>query len=230
MSPIQYLYQIFSIYNTIGIHHCNCGCIDEEKVKQLYKQQLSVIDKDTLSYYHGSALYTWGDIEHYKYYLPRICELIYKDKNNFYVSIEDLAIKLQYAHWGNWAANERKAIADFVAFDCENFLNNTTDNLYLDDFAAYLNFLSLEHIFALWHIENNNIAMRKFVNFIYDYGQEILHGKLIINHINYQSNFLDFLRKGVWHLSLEKAFFEHANKDENYAEKISIVLQMLENL
>ena len=34
------LYNVFGKYTADGIHHCNCGCIDEEDVKKLNSKPL----------------------------------------------------------------------------------------------------------------------------------------------------------------------------------------------
>lgn len=230
MNPIENLYTVFSNYNTLGIHHCNCGCLNETIVKQLYTQELRQIDKDTLAYYHGSALYTWGDLQHYKYYLPRVCELIYKAQNNFYIGINELSIKLLYANWQNWAQDEIKAIEDFVLFNWNYYLHNIDENINLDDFTAYIQLLNIDK-FLLTFLENSSdLSTKKLVNFLYDEGQNILHKSFKINEINYQHSFIDFLGKGVLHSLLESSFFAQADINKDYAEKISIVLQMIEQL
>jgi len=70
---IAHLYHTFENYTTQGIHYCDCGCTDEEDVRKLNSKPLKQLEEDDLIAYHLSALYTWGDVEHYKHYLPRIC-------------------------------------------------------------------------------------------------------------------------------------------------------------
>ncbi|MGE5670735.1 MAG: hypothetical protein ACM31E_04770, partial [Fibrobacterota bacterium] len=69
---IENLYLTFNKYTTSDMHHCDCGCINSEDVKRLASKKLRELDEDDFSSYHGSALYTWGEIEHYKHFLPRI--------------------------------------------------------------------------------------------------------------------------------------------------------------
>jgi hypothetical protein len=66
------------------------------------------------------------------------------------------------------------------------------------------------------------------VYFFYLNGTEIMNGGIKINETKYMNEFDALLNTENLISKLEFAFFEKENIDIEYAEKISIVLQMIE--
>ena len=75
---------------------------------------LRELTEDDLSSYHSSALYTWGTINHYKHFLPRILEVCQEEEGRGSLELDAIIRKLDYASWDTWQAEERKAIKDFI--------------------------------------------------------------------------------------------------------------------
>ena len=67
-SAIESLYDTFAVYSGANNQHCTCGCIKEEHVQMLHSKPLRQLEPEYLVSFHGSALYTWGEVEHYKHY------------------------------------------------------------------------------------------------------------------------------------------------------------------
>ncbi len=225
---LENLYHTFSKYTTAGIHHCDCGCIDPDNVKKLSSKPLRELETDDLISYHGSALYTWGDLDHYKHFLPRICELISVKRDFSYVTLDELYCKLDYAEWTNWPENEQQAIMDYVIADWIDFANTQNSEIRDTEIGYYSKFFGLREVLRLWQVSKTDASLRNFVYFFYYHGTQILNGGLRIADIKYKQEFLDWLKREELTSKLEESFFQNEHADLDYADKASIVLQMIE--
>ena len=227
-TTIENLYLTFSKYTTVGIYHCDCGCIDEVNVKKLNSKPLRELETDDLISYHGSALYTWGNVEHYKHFLPRICELISVNRDFSYVTLDEFYVKLDYAEWTKWSENEQQAIKDYVIADWIDFANKRNSEIRDNEIGTYSKFFGLNEVLRLWKISKTREALRNFVFFFYYHGNQILNGGLRIVDRKYTQEFLDWFKREDLTKKLVTTFFKNENTDTDYANKISIVLQMIE--
>jgi len=225
---IEYLYMTFSKYTTVGIYHCDCGCIDENDVKKISSKPLRELETDDLISYHGSALYTWGDVEHYKHFLPRICELISIKRDFSYVTLDEFHVKLEYAEWTKWPKNEQLAIKDYVTADWIDFANKQNSEIRDTELEAYGNFFELEDLIKVWDLSNSQTALRNFVLFFYYHGNQILNGGLKLNEAKYESELISLIHSDKLIERLESEFFKNETIDTEYAQKASIVLQIIE--
>ena len=225
---IENLYKTFSKYTTEGIEYCDCGCISEEDVKKLNSKSLRKLKSEDLISYHGSALYTWGDIEHYKHYLPRICELISVERDFSFVDFDELYTKLDYAKWTKWPQEEQQAIYNYVIADWNEFTKNRFSEIRDIDIESYGKFLGIETILSHWNIIETDESLRNFVYFFYMYGNQIFTGKLRVLDKKQKEEFLKWIEVEKLVKKLENAFFINESKDSEYSSKISIVLQMIE--
>lgn len=228
MQQIENLYSVFEKYTTNGINHCDCGCIDEQEVKKLYSKQLRELIEDDLVYYHGSALYTWGEIEHYKHFLPRICELITKNRQYSFVDIGEIYSKLEHSEWQNWNETEINAIKEYVIFDWIELVNNSKSEINIHILENYANYIEVAELTKNWNLINSQNGLRNFVYFFYVNGTEIMNRGIKINEKKYSNEFVSLLNNEELIIKLENEFFEKENTELEYAEKISIVLQMIE--
>ena len=227
-TEIENLYLTFSKYTTEGIYHCDCGCIDEEHVKKLNSKTLRELKEEDLVSYHGSALYTWGDIEHYKHYLPRICELRTQNRNYSFVDLSDIYTKLEYGKWNEWDENEIRVIKDYVLADWIDLTNDNQSDIRDRQLEEYGNFFDIHTLTKLWDICKSENTLKKFVYFFYYHGSQILNGGLKINDKIYEQEMIPVIYSEQIIDKLEKEFFKNENNDYDFSEKISIVIQMIE--
>ena len=164
-TAIENLYLTFGKYTVEGMHYCDCGCIVEEDVKKLNSKQLRELEEDDLVSYHGSALYTWGDIDHYKHYLPRIFELRSRNRNFTFIELDEIFVKLDYAKWTEWDVNEITAIKNYVLMDWIEFANNEKSAIKDTELEAYGKFFELKDLIKVWDLSNSQTALRNFVLF-----------------------------------------------------------------
>jgi len=225
---IENLYSTFRKYTTSNMHYCDCGCIDLNDVKKLASKKLRDLEEDDFCSYHGSALYTWGDMEHYKHFLPRILEVHNKLNGRGLIGLYELTTKLDYAKWNTWEQQEKKAIKDFIYTDWNDFVNEKESDIGKDDLAYYSFFFELESLVKLWKIDGQGTGLRNFVYFFYYNGTELISKGLEIKDKNYDSLFKEFINQEQLVERLEEAFFKVESENKEYAEKISAVTQMIE--
>ena len=227
-TSLENLYTTFSQYTTEKMQYCDCGCIDEKDVKKLNSKKLRDLEEDDLVSYHGSALYTWGDVAEYKHYLPRIFELRSLNRNFAFIELDEIFIKLDYAKWTVWNSDEIQAIREHVLADWIQFSNNEQSEINDVELEAYGMFIGKDELFRLWDIGGSHIALKNFVLFFYYYGNIILHGRSSLINEEHIEELISLIHSDKIIAKLEEDFFEYENTDKDYAEKASIVLQMIE--
>lgn len=109
------LYRTFAAY---PFHHpvkgCLC-CVSRADQALLASQPLQHLSGSDLGRYTYKALTTWGEVDDFKHFLPRILELLNVPQER--MALPDLFIlfgKLSYAHWDTWPEQERQAILNYL--------------------------------------------------------------------------------------------------------------------
>ena len=225
---IENLYSTFRKYTTSDMHYCDCGCIDPNDAKKLASKKLRDLEEDDFCSYHGSALYTWGEIEHYKHFLPRILEVHNKLNGRGLIGLYEITTKLDYAKWNTWKEHEIKAIKDFILSDWNEFVNENKSEIVKDDLEYYSFFFESTDFLKLWKIEKEGKGLKNFVHFFYYNGTKIISKGLKVKDKNFDIAFEEFINQDDLVEKLEEEFFRIEKEDRKYAEKVSIVLQMVE--
>lgn len=76
---------------------------------------LKNIAKEDLDRYRLKAISTCGNLDQFKHFLPRLCELYATgDEVHEWWDAELLGAKLFYADWGSWPENEIEAVRGFL--------------------------------------------------------------------------------------------------------------------
>lgn len=117
-NELSRLYQVFSRYRRpTSLRGCPC-CTDEETSRALIRGSLRDLSASALSHYAFKALTTWGTLDDYRYFLPRILELT--STGELDCDTEVTLGKLGYADWSLWPDDEQQAVRSFVsALWCE---------------------------------------------------------------------------------------------------------------
>jgi hypothetical protein len=109
---INALYSTFAHYQ-LGDDFTGCDCcVDPEHSVRLAAPPLRELTYGDLERYANKAITTWGDVRHFKHFLPRLLELTIEHREDFL----DLAIvfgKLKYGEFDSWAQQERAAVNRF---------------------------------------------------------------------------------------------------------------------
>lgn len=225
---IENLYSTFKKYDTSDIHYCDCGCIGPDDVKKLASKKLKDLEEDDFFSYHESAIYTWGDIKHYKHFLPRILEVHNQLNGRGMIGLDEISTKLEYAKWSTWEGNEIKAILDFIRIDWMEFVNEKESEIEKDDLAYYSFFFEINHLLQLWKITKKGKGLRNFVHFFYFYGTEILNKGIKIKGKDCDKEFRNLITQIDLVKNIEEEFFRVDEDDQEYSNKISVVIQMIE--
>ncbi|HEX4973343.1 MAG TPA: hypothetical protein VFV69_20050 [Steroidobacteraceae bacterium] len=109
---IERIYRVFSAYpHPRALDGCPC-CTSRQVAQPLVTKPLRALDSQDLEQYAFKALTTWGTVEDYKYFLPRIIELTVS--GDLLWDIEMTLGKLAYGDFASWPLHERQAIEDFL--------------------------------------------------------------------------------------------------------------------
>lgn len=109
---VEGLYQAFASYPLRSdMPACSC-CTTSEQIAALLSSPLRELDEEQLEDFAFKATSTWGDLEDYKHFLPRILELAGTPGKSFDYGLELwlIAEKLRYNEWTDWPAPEREAL------------------------------------------------------------------------------------------------------------------------
>lgn len=225
----EHLYAVFSKYSTQGMTHCPCGCTYEERVQRILSTPLRALETGDLSYFHGSALFTWGEVEHYKHFLPRLLEQYSANRPRACVDVADIYHRLEYAQWRQWPQEEVAAIQQYVYLDWVDAANHTDDGIDGTTLGKYLHYLRLEQLLEAWEIQRYPDALQNFVWFWYREGNQVLSKGLKINGVVYRDELRALLDRPHLMQELEKLFFTLEPTDSYLAALTSTVLQMVEH-
>ncbi|MCC6724024.1 MAG: hypothetical protein IT258_05900, partial [Saprospiraceae bacterium] len=224
-ASIENLYTIFSAYPLKGrLHHCPCGCISEEQEREIYKAPLRQLSYENLGFYATKAMTTWGELNDYKHFLPRIIELYAANEYNGNIDLTDIHNKLKYGDWQNWPAAEQEGIKAAILHKWTERVNHNEANLSLFDLKEYGLFFTIKTLFKAWQYPENPVALRNFIEFCHDEMQYIFNPfeKLKIDEEDKKEELLRCFKKDGLIESLEALFFEVEAKDAEYAYIVSI--------
>lgn len=218
------LYKTFNSYSLEGNlreRSCSC-CVSDKDIKLLLSKDLLSISEDEIRYYMKKAVTTYGNINDYKHFLPRILELLQFDENDL---LDDFLTfeKLHYTNWYTWNKTEIDAIEKyFIALwikimnDKDAFFSQIENGL---DFM--ISYVGLEKIILHWKFINHASALNLII--------DIVLGNILFSKNNkFKNELMKWFSEDAILSKIEIAFFE--TKDQLEANKISTVYTILETL
>lgn len=109
---IERLYAVFSRYGRPALlEGCPC-CTSPTEARTLVSKPLRTLTAPELEHYAFKALMTWGTLNGYKYFIPRILELT--EQGGLLCDTEVTLRKLDYGDFRAWPADEQQAIGDYI--------------------------------------------------------------------------------------------------------------------
>ena len=178
LQEIEQLYAVFSRYpHPRRVEGCPC-CTSPSEAEKLATTPLRSLSPSELEHYAAKALTTWGTLNDYKYFLPRILELTHEGR--LLCDLEITFGKLSYGRFSEWPGDEQDAVRAFIARLWQGAVG--TDDVFhadsilcgsaavLDDVTPLLNQAdSLNPKFrSLFAAENSNQTKRKLLNSFWD--------------------------------------------------------------
>ena len=199
--------------------------------KELRSKKLRELTDEDLSRFAGSVIYTWGDEDDFRCYLPRILELTAELKTPY--DIWDLYNRLEEANWKTWDINEQTAINEFTIELWNNLLSDNSEKAefeFEDYFHAIAYFYSdFSEILKVWETNNYLSSAKHLANYVFYERQHLFEKNFIDSREKNTKNISEFK---TWLVSdkiikkIEQAFFE--NENEEIAERFSCVEQILD--
>ena len=101
-AAIAQLYRTFSRYRADDLGGCP-HCVAEA----------DALTANDLEHYAFKAMTTWGSVDEFKHFLPRLFEILARDGEADFTLAEIVLSKPGYGKWQKWTRNERVAVDDF---------------------------------------------------------------------------------------------------------------------
>ncbi|TGE20972.1 hypothetical protein [Hymenobacter metallicola] len=106
-NAVEDLYRAFGGYPLSSLEGCPC-CVSAADKGKVTHRALRELTEDDLGRYAGKAMTTWGTVEDFKHFLPRLFELTAE----FRAPYDEYLIfgKLEYGRWRTWPTAEIEAV------------------------------------------------------------------------------------------------------------------------
>lgn len=223
---IEKIYHVFSRYPVrSSIDGCPC-CVSTSDKETIHSKQLRQLQEEDISKYTSKAMTTWGDVEDFKHYLPRIFELA--STTEFIVDTFIVLGKLDYGKWIEWELDEIESINDFLL---AWWTNSTKHKSYFDRELLIEISKKIGDISTLldkWVLNFEDNSFTNFIEFVYEDINNIMLKKPPYKEFNPLTTD-NMLR---WILSkkdlVEEGFFKFEKSNPDLAEQISNVLYIME--
>jgi len=176
---IEELYRVFSPYR-VGDEISGCShCVPADQSHFLATTPRAELSADDLDKYAFKAMTTWGNEADFKYFLPRLLELVLTEGINAFNFPEVLFGKLEYARWFDWPTAERRAIESYLrAFwraqiECEP---TEQEGFAIDSaLCALANACrSVDEYLTTWTQSKSPNAVRQLAQFVWFHADRIL--------------------------------------------------------
>ena len=149
--------------------------------RALTTKPLKELSEEDLSVYYFKALTTWGNVNDFKHFLPRILELLTELPT---ILEEWVALdKLNYGHYDDWPADEQAAIHQFLLAFWQTLLceeSTHIDALFEGYFPAIANvYPDFNRLLQLWSATDRQPAAQRLASFICRYAKQVLQKRVL---------------------------------------------------
>lgn len=202
----------------------------EEWNTELFAKPLRELTEDDLSRFTGKAISTWGEVNDYKHFLPRIFELTAELRTPYEIWIA--FDKLTLAEWTCWPENEQKVIHEFMIALWENILNDDSEKArweFQDYFSSIAHFHpNFTELLDIWKKSESKAAIKHLSTLLVEEQTAIFDKKKLSNFKDKPEIVEEFI---AWILSdqllnyVQRKFFEFEN--EPFADNISWAEQII---
>ena len=235
-AAINSLYEIFSMYPgnpkmDKSPVYGNAASWNEA----LYQKPLRTLSPDDLSRFAGKAISTWGTVEDYKHFLPRICELTAQ----FSPPYEEWIVfdKCVYGGWEEWPVREQAVLHEFLYAWFGALLKDESEDAQWE-FCNYFAVIA-EHVpdfgrlLTLWESTSTNAALIHLANFIDEKSYYVFKENILSGFQDSSKNALvlaQWLRREEIAKRLEKGFFLLDGAKNVYLDDVSDSISRAEAL
>lgn len=224
-AAIANLYATFAQYPLRAtMEGCPC-CVFAEDQAKLSAKALKVLETEDISHYAWKAMSTWGDVEDFKHFLPRLLELIATTGIAYGSSV--VLRKLAYAKWDEWTPVEKEAICSFLLSWWTDLV--TTKERVQSDFTDLCQlFGDAGPLLKCWDIDFANYSFRNLVTYIQTDYYNLLGKKSVFKELDALviNQLLSWI--GAKKAILEQGFYHFEPTDPQFAKEISDALYILD--
>ncbi len=171
-AAFERLYEAFARYAAVPMYGCP-HCFSEADHARLRGKPLRELQPEDLDQYAFKAISTWGDTENFRYFLPRMLELLVRhgDAEGGWLTTEQVFEKLDYAGWRAWPVRDRDAIAAFFDGLWPHVLEHFPHPFGADAclYGLVQTHDDLGRQLAAWRITQSRPAARHFAQFMADH-------------------------------------------------------------
>lgn len=224
----EQLYSIFSKYPIkTKIDGCPC-CVSDSDKGTLHSKKLRELENDDLSYFAFKAMTTFGDLEDFKHFLPRIFELSAKRK--LIVDLFVILGKLEYGEWINWNEKEKQAIKSFIRAWWKYDINTADyfDPEILIELKKFGNDISL--MLKDWNLDIESSGFKNYVDLVENGYYDLKTKNRTFKELNEKEleTFISWIELNS--IKLEEAFFKYEKTNKEFSERISNTLYMFDGI
>jgi len=120
---IEQLYSVFAPCH-LGNDFAGCPCcVTPRQSAALAAKPLRQLTTKDLEHYATKAITTWGNVRHFKHFLPRLLELSSEQESGDSRLWEGVFERLGYANWESWPPAEQTAVKEFLLHLWKHYLN-----------------------------------------------------------------------------------------------------------
>src|SRR5829696_1792224 len=109
---IEQLYRTFGGYRADELGGCP-HCVSDVDSRHLATTDLKSLSAHDLENYARKAMTTWGSVNEFKHFLPRLFEILARDGEEGFALAEIVLAKPGYGEWHKWTRKERAALENF---------------------------------------------------------------------------------------------------------------------
>jgi len=221
---IDQLYNVFGEYRTEAAQlrdsSCPC-CVTDEEINIIIKKPLKNLSSEDLGHFIRSAISTFGSINHYKHFLPRILELMTLESSTDIIDDFTCFEKLNYAEWETWSENEIQIIEEFFTELWKTIIHRetATEIMIGDCFSLIKMYGSIETALKEWTTSKTEISSLYII-----YG--VLNGFAFRDEPKNEKTISKWLYSEPILNKIEKVYFQQEEKE--LANKIAIAHTILE--
>ncbi|MEO7300211.1 MAG: hypothetical protein ABI042_16725 [Verrucomicrobiota bacterium] len=227
---IRKLYTAFAQYSPRHPEGCPC-CVSDEDKRRLLSKPLNALTVDDVSRYSLKALTTWGTVNDFKHFLPRLLELMATDECSA-IEPEVLMSKLRLASWQGWPEAERAGVDQFIHALWGHCLTAEAGSVWVDELLCGLG-RGVDDLLPFLHAWMNcqsNMGYAHLLHFI-DWNSEIILKRRHLQNSFWSDAEQQMSQVVTWLCSPEtiRALEEIFSKtpDSNFATELATVVDRL---
>lgn len=222
---MEQVYRTFAKYPARAkMEGCPC-CVSNANRASLHSKHLRDLEAEDLSFFVFKAMTTFGNLEDFKHYLPRILELTVERQ----LAASTVIHKLEYGNWENWKEEEKQAIRTFVEVWWRDEINDYT---YFDPEilkALKIILKNLEQMLSSWSIEPGTQGLQNYLELTEYHYYDLKNRNFTFK--DFSTGELEILISWIEEHSvkLREIFFQYEKADPSLSARISKTLSILES-